>query len=296
MDIQILRVNANNNSITGEMYVNNTFLCHTLELPDRDNTPNISSIPDGNYGGIIRYDKPDGWRIELTNTATRAGIQIHIGNYPSDTKGCILVGDEVYNTENRLANSANAYSKLKMTFYGSENPTSTPDVGGINVTISTVQVEFRHYPDRYFLRPKFGNYNIWTSRLQPDYTNGQFLEFGEIKRDLANILMRNTWVMADGGPPIITDLLVPIQSKGGAMMYLRAASDIPIDLAPWKQFASVTRVDLKESRPLLSNNSIYNTSSNDLNIIRWPIKLTDIRKVHTQTEEQKKSYYSKKQL
>lgn len=132
MKITIARKSVNSNSITGELYVDNKFICYTLELPYKDNKNSISSILPGTYGAILRYDHTDQWRLELTDTEQRKNIQIHIGNHPKDTKGCILVGDEVYPSENKLGKSLSAYTKLKTAFYGTSSPTSTPNV---NITI-----------------------------------------------------------------------------------------------------------------------------------------------------------------
>lgn len=128
MKISIVRTSTNNNSITGELYVDDEFICYTLELPFQDNKSQISSIPTGKYGTILRYDHPDQWRIELTETDTRKNIQIHIGNFPKNTQGCILVGGEVFPQENRLGKSLAAYTKLKTAFYGAPNPNATPHI------------------------------------------------------------------------------------------------------------------------------------------------------------------------
>ncbi len=127
MKIEIVRNSINSKSITGELYVDGKYICKTLEKPDNNNAKDNSAIPEGNYGGILRYDHHDKWRIEFTGTGPRTHVQIHIGNTPDDTKGCVLVGEEVDTANNRLAKSAAAYLKLKKAFYGSENPTSTPN-------------------------------------------------------------------------------------------------------------------------------------------------------------------------
>lgn len=67
-------------------------LCNALELAYRNNLSEISSIPPGGYAGFVRTDGPRGWRIELTGTGARSHIQLHVGNRPADTIGCILPG------------------------------------------------------------------------------------------------------------------------------------------------------------------------------------------------------------
>ena len=136
-EIKIIRTSLNTNSITGELYVKGAFVAHTLELPWNNNKSYISSIPDGKYSANLRYDKPDGWRIELKNVVGRTGVQIHLGNYPADIEGCVLVGKKVVNKENRLEQSKKAYADLCKAFYGTETPNSTP-----NVNIS-VKIEYQ---------------------------------------------------------------------------------------------------------------------------------------------------------
>ena len=114
---------------SGYLAVNDSIICHTLERPWQDNTPNISSIPAGTYPAILRYDHNDHWRIELQGTEPRTNVQIHIGNSPDQTKGCILVGQKLSPDLCKIVagTSAPAYAMLKKAFYGTNNPTSTPN-------------------------------------------------------------------------------------------------------------------------------------------------------------------------
>ena len=111
----------------GYLIANDKVICYTLELPWVDNLNNISCIPEGTYNGILRYDKTDGWRIQLENVPNRTGVQIHMGNYTREIKGCILVGTTAKVNDCSVENSADAYSKLKEAFYGSATPNSTPN-------------------------------------------------------------------------------------------------------------------------------------------------------------------------
>ena len=65
----------------------------TLELRDLDNQQSISCIPEGVYTYKYRESPKNGRVLELINVEFRANIQIHAGNFVSNTKGCILVGD-----------------------------------------------------------------------------------------------------------------------------------------------------------------------------------------------------------
>jgi hypothetical protein len=89
----------------------------------------LSSIPVGTYNGILRYDHSDQWRIELQGVPGRTNVQIHTGNTPDDTEGCIIIGKELDASlcAIKAGTSKPAYDALKAAFYGSSNPVSTPD-------------------------------------------------------------------------------------------------------------------------------------------------------------------------
>ncbi|MBX9586635.1 MAG: hypothetical protein K2X50_05190 [Gammaproteobacteria bacterium] len=191
MKISIIRVSINNYSITGELYIDGKFIAHTLELPYRDNKTDLSSIPPGTYSAFIRYDKSDQWRIQLTDTLPREGVQIHIGNYPREIKGCILVGQEVFNTnsgvpgeENRVAGSTPAYQLLKKAFYGSEDPVKTPNIE-IQIGIYAVDTLFKNRESMIALSYK--NNGKWAYHI----SNSSTTELIEIKRTEDSIFLKN---------------------------------------------------------------------------------------------------------
>jgi hypothetical protein len=102
-------------SIIGELYVNDAFLCYTLELAWLWNEKNRSCVPPGEYRAHLRFDHKDKWRIELIGVpGNRQNVQIHIGNYPRDVLGCVLVGTQ-YKAD-MVLNSTQAYEKLKAAY------------------------------------------------------------------------------------------------------------------------------------------------------------------------------------
>lgn len=113
--------------IIGKTYLNHKYIGYSLELPWRFNQNRVSAIPVGKYTGIIRYDHKDKWRIQLENVKNRKHIQIHIGNYPSDILGCILVGKKWNGKTCAIQESASVYNELKRLFYGSKNPSYCPN-------------------------------------------------------------------------------------------------------------------------------------------------------------------------
>ena len=116
--IEIAREKKNNVCILGSLSINGEFACYTLELPWRKNANDISCIPIGKYRGFIRNDIRKqgikGFKIQLKGVPDRVGIQIHIGNWPHQTEGCILVGTTRAN--NMVGKSADALRILKNRF------------------------------------------------------------------------------------------------------------------------------------------------------------------------------------
>jgi hypothetical protein len=66
--------------------------CYVLELPPAGNALYVSAIPAGTYPVRVRADGNRGWRLELSRVPGRSNVQIHVGNYPKDTVGCLLPG------------------------------------------------------------------------------------------------------------------------------------------------------------------------------------------------------------
>jgi Family of unknown function (DUF5675) len=125
--LTIARKHRSARCTSGYLAVNGKVIAYALELPWRGNAPLISSIPDGTYRAILRYDHADMWRIELTGVPGRTNVQIHTGNTPDDSEGCILVGTKLGDDLCSVIDSKKAYEALRAAFYGSPNPVSTPN-------------------------------------------------------------------------------------------------------------------------------------------------------------------------
>ena len=65
-------------------------LCLTLELPWKDNQPDVSCIPEGEYQVSRNQTAKGGFRLH--DVPGREGVLIHAGNTIRDILGCILVG------------------------------------------------------------------------------------------------------------------------------------------------------------------------------------------------------------
>jgi len=71
------------------------YVCCTLEPTWADNKRNISCIPAGEYNVVPYSSEKYPGTYEVQGVPGRSKILIHAGNYYTNTKGCILVGQDV---------------------------------------------------------------------------------------------------------------------------------------------------------------------------------------------------------
>ena len=77
------------------------FYCATLELPWLGNEPQVSCIPEGTYKYRVAPSPARGRDvIWIDKVVERSAIQIHEGNYTSQIRGCVLVGDGIKDINN----------------------------------------------------------------------------------------------------------------------------------------------------------------------------------------------------
>ena len=104
-------------SIGGELEVDGSFVCDTLELPWRWNKKDVSCIPPGTYTCWWRHDRG---RVQVEQIPCpgghRVGIQIHSGNTPEHTEGCILVGKSI--SPNHVGDSQKTMRLLERAIFG----------------------------------------------------------------------------------------------------------------------------------------------------------------------------------
>lgn len=90
--VDVVRLEKGAEGTFGVLRLNERVLCVTLEPPDRDNQPDKSCIPVGEYL-CNRVDSPSfGRTYEVTDVPGRSHILFHSGNVVSDTRGCVLLG------------------------------------------------------------------------------------------------------------------------------------------------------------------------------------------------------------
>jgi len=93
MDLQLKRFNFTDKSTIGSLSIDGKDFCWTLELPLGDGGPG-SAIPAGTYK-VVTYPSPKFGRLMplLVDVPGRSNIEIHWGNVPENTEGCILLGN-----------------------------------------------------------------------------------------------------------------------------------------------------------------------------------------------------------
>lgn len=139
------RVSSNTDSTTGTIQVPVDsgpilFQGSTLEAPP--NAPQTLTsgppLPIGQYPATV-YDSPGlGYTdLLLQNTGSRTGIEIHIGNYPGDTHGCILPGKTVSTNgsgNNFVGTSATAFNTIMNIVNSTQaaDLAKIPQVGGLH--------------------------------------------------------------------------------------------------------------------------------------------------------------------
>lgn len=111
--ILMRRFSSNSTCTRGELMIHSTKF-QTLE-------PSKVIIPDGEYQLRLSFSPTfskkypytvnlGGKVPEVIGIAGHSGLRIHVGNYPSDTKGCILIGEQ--GTDCSVINSSLAYRRF----------------------------------------------------------------------------------------------------------------------------------------------------------------------------------------
>jgi hypothetical protein len=93
-----------------------TVACYVLERPPDGNAPYVSAIPAGTYPVRVRKDGTRGWRLQLDRVPQRTEVQIHVGNYPNQTLGCLLPGAGALPATCAVQRSAEAMTQLRTLF------------------------------------------------------------------------------------------------------------------------------------------------------------------------------------
>ena len=95
-NLLLIRDSFTEKSVIGKLYLNSEFYGHTLELAWKDNQKRVSCIPKGVYEVKKRHTQKSKYKYEhlhILDVPNRGYILMHIGNYPKNSKGCILLGN-----------------------------------------------------------------------------------------------------------------------------------------------------------------------------------------------------------
>lgn len=111
-NIQLIRTKSLSDRTLGILLYKNNFASHTLELPWQDNKKNISCIPEGRYLTKRAVSGKYGECFRVFDVLGRLGILFHVGNAPSDSRGCILVGRAVAPESNNMLYSKQALQSI----------------------------------------------------------------------------------------------------------------------------------------------------------------------------------------
>lgn len=135
MKLILKRIYTCNRYTIGRLYVDDQYVCDTLEDCDRGLDSNMplatilntkikdqTAIPTGTYNILMNVVSPKyskrqyymdvckGKVPRLDNVKGYSGVLLHVGNDQDDTSGCILVG---YNkVRGKVLNSKSAFEKL----------------------------------------------------------------------------------------------------------------------------------------------------------------------------------------
>lgn len=134
MELTLIRKYKKETYTIGNLYINGEFFCNTLEDKDRNLSSDMSldeikkikvygetAIPVGTYKVDMNTISPtfkdrvwakpyDGKLPRLLDVPGYEGVLIHVGNYPHETLGCILVGKN--SVKGMVTDSKNIFNEL----------------------------------------------------------------------------------------------------------------------------------------------------------------------------------------
>ena len=124
MKIKVIRKEFANDRTFGDMFIDGEFFCNTLEPNAIDwskqrKVAGKTAIPEGTYkvrlGWSQKSQRIVPWLMRVPHFRD---IQIHVGNFPNDTRGCILVGDQ---DKDVLVNSRAVFDRLMKKLKGEKD-------------------------------------------------------------------------------------------------------------------------------------------------------------------------------
>ena len=104
------------NYTIGDLFVDDNFICNTLE--DKVRAPDVkiqnkTAIPEGTYQVVIDFsNRFQRMMPRICDVPNFTGIRIHPGNTDKDTNGCILLGKKTEQPTDWLSNSRSYFDKF----------------------------------------------------------------------------------------------------------------------------------------------------------------------------------------
>jgi hypothetical protein len=109
--VHLIRDDRDDVRTLGAMFDGEERVAETLELPWRDNQRGVSCIPEGTYECKLAWSPSRKYNVYwLQDVPGRQDVQIHVGNFPKDIRGCILVGTT--RGKNCVNSSKKAFAKF----------------------------------------------------------------------------------------------------------------------------------------------------------------------------------------
>lgn len=99
-------------------------ICTTLELPWLDNEHDVSCIPAGEYTLTLRWSEHHQKNLYwVDGVPDRDSVELHIGNLPGDSRGCVLLGTSfgMVNGQPGIVGSADAFRNFMARMNGLES-------------------------------------------------------------------------------------------------------------------------------------------------------------------------------
>src|SRR5260370_40054480 len=89
MKLELIRMYFPNGT-NGDILLDGEKICSTIELPWKENRPQVSCIPEGRYELRKRYTSRFGWHFILMKVPGRSSILLHAANDAlKEIRGCI---------------------------------------------------------------------------------------------------------------------------------------------------------------------------------------------------------------
>jgi hypothetical protein len=93
MEIKVNRLLSNATDTIGTVEINNVLKYYGMEPPKT--APGF--VPAGTYNVIWYFSPKHQIYLPYVEVPNDAGIEIHVGDFPTDSLGCLLIADNIVN-------------------------------------------------------------------------------------------------------------------------------------------------------------------------------------------------------